>query len=361
MDLLEGIDLEGLLRERGRLDEATLIDIMVPVVAGLAAVHDAGVVHRDLKPSNIFLVRGRDAEVEPRLLDFGISKSLDADALKLTAAHGLLLGTPFYMAPEGVHGSEMTPLSDQYSLGVVLYECATGVNPFAEASDLGDVVKRVGLGEWPAVASRNPAISPRLAAVIERAMQLDPARRFPDVRALGSELLLLAGQRTRVTWNLNFTVLAARGLCARAATASSEPSVGALPRSGRSRLRLLPWAAAGIAALSLSGAKSPGETSPAPRSADVATVQSALQSFAGKIQVRGVAPHHAAGDPAPLAATQAASGSGTRDGGAPPKPVPLHPPVSARPAAPAAQRAHSGGLRAPHGTQYGTNHAPIFE
>ncbi|HVZ31490.1 MAG TPA: serine/threonine-protein kinase, partial [Polyangiaceae bacterium] len=174
MDLLEGIDLEGFVRERGRLDETTLIDIMVPITAGLAAVHDAGVVHRDLKPSNIFLVRGRDGEVEPRLLDFGISKSLDADALKLTAAHGLLLGTPFYMAPEGVHGSEMTPLSDQYSLGVVLYECATGVNPFADASDLADVVKRVGLGEWAPVASRNPGVSPRLAAVIERAMQLDP-------------------------------------------------------------------------------------------------------------------------------------------------------------------------------------------
>ncbi|HVZ34607.1 MAG TPA: hypothetical protein VG963_19395, partial [Polyangiaceae bacterium] len=238
--------------------------------------------------------------------------------------------------------------------------CATGVNPFAEAGDLGDVVKRVGLGEWPPVASRNQGLSPRLAAVIERAMQLDPQCRFPDVRALGRELLLLAGQRTRVTWNLNFTVLAARGLYARAATTSAEPSVRDVPRARQSRARLLPWAAAALAALSLSGTKSTPESSPVSRSAEVSTAQSAVQSAEGTIQV-GAGASHAAIEPAPRAAAKASSVGGAEAGSAPPKPAPMRPPVPARAVAPNAQRPHPSGTRPPHGTQFGTNHAPIFE
>jgi serine/threonine protein kinase len=65
MELLEGTDLESMVRDRGALDEATILDVMVPVVAGLTAVHDAGIVHRDLKPGNIFLSRGRYEELEP--------------------------------------------------------------------------------------------------------------------------------------------------------------------------------------------------------------------------------------------------------------------------------------------------------
>jgi eukaryotic-like serine/threonine-protein kinase len=111
MELLEGTDLESMLEEKGALEESAILDIMVPVVAGLTAVHDAGIVHRDLKPGNIFLAKGRYEELEPKLLDFGISKTSNGDQLKLTTS-GLLLGTPFYMSPEGFRGDEMTALSD---------------------------------------------------------------------------------------------------------------------------------------------------------------------------------------------------------------------------------------------------------
>src|SRR5688572_26440275 len=131
MELLDGQDLEALLHSHGALDESTIIDIFIPVVAGLVAVHDAGVVHRDLKPGNIFLsARGND-ELEPKLLDFGISKTAGGDNLRVTSAtRSLLMGTPLYMSPEALMGEDMTALSDQYSLGVMLYECATGLNPF---------------------------------------------------------------------------------------------------------------------------------------------------------------------------------------------------------------------------------------
>ena len=203
MELLEGEDLEKVLLAKGMLDEGTIIDLVVPVVAGLVAVHDAGIVHRDLKPGNIFLARGRNDEVEPKLLDFGISKASGKDHLKLTAANGSLMGTPFYMAPEAIQGAEMTPLSDQYALAVVLRECATGKNPF-EGSNFAEVVALIANARYTPLSEVNPRLSKRFVAIIERAMSLDPRNRFEDMRAMGRQLLMLAGQRTRITWGLTF-------------------------------------------------------------------------------------------------------------------------------------------------------------
>src|SRR5688572_13958095 len=203
MELLEGEDLEKVLLSKGTLDESTIIDLVVPVVAGLVAVHDAGIVHRDLKPGNIFLARGRNDEIEPKLLDFGISKASGKDHMRLTAANGSLMGTPFYMAPEAVQGAEMTPLSDQYALGVVLRECVTGKNPF-EGSNFAEVVKLITNAQYPPLAELNPRLSKRFVAIVDRSMNVDPNNRFSDMRAMGRQLLLLAGQRARITWGLTF-------------------------------------------------------------------------------------------------------------------------------------------------------------
>jgi tRNA A-37 threonylcarbamoyl transferase component Bud32 len=202
MEFLEGQDLEKLLQAKGALDESLIIDIMVPVVAGLLAVHDAGIVHRDLKPGNIFLARGRYNDLEPKLLDFGISKAQGTEQLQLTASHAFM-GTPFYISPEALHGGEMTPLSDQYSLGVVMYECATGVAPI-RASALVELSHLIGSGQYTPATTHKPELSQRLARIIERAMSLDPQDRFKDMREMGCELLTLAGQRTRITWGLSF-------------------------------------------------------------------------------------------------------------------------------------------------------------
>lgn len=204
MELLEGMDLEAYVASKGALDERTLMDVIIPIAAALAAVHQAGIVHRDLKPGNIFLARGRNNEIEPKLLDFGISKSSAQDQPRLTSTNDLPMGTPFYMSPEATSGLEVTALSDQYALGVVLYECATGVNPFAGASTFGEVVRQARTGDYPRAATLNPRLSGRMVSIIERAMNRDPARRFASMRAMGRELLQLAGQRTRITWGLGF-------------------------------------------------------------------------------------------------------------------------------------------------------------
>jgi len=202
MELLEGTDLEALLQDNhGPLNENLILDIMVPVVAGLIAVHDAGIVHRDLKPGNIFLAKGRYEELEPKLLDFGVSRVAGPEQLRLTTRG--LVGTPFYMSPEGLRGEEMTPLSDQYSLGVLMYECATARAPFS-ASSLPELMRLIGAGQYVPPQTYNPNLSKRLVRIITRAMSLDPAQRFADMRELGRELLQLAGQRTRITWGLSF-------------------------------------------------------------------------------------------------------------------------------------------------------------
>jgi eukaryotic-like serine/threonine-protein kinase len=263
MELLEGADLDTFMGGKNRLDEATTMDIVVPIASALATVHDAGIVHRDLKPGNIFLARGRNDELEPRLLDFGISKSL-GDQLRLTMAQGPVLGTPFYMSPEAASGAEMTALSDQYALGVVLYECVTGVSPFGTSTNFAEIVHRVTTGDFTPPSLMNPQVSKRMSAIIERAMQLDPARRFADMRAMGRELLLLAGQRTRVTWQLSFNDFPGRGALIKS-TPLDEPPPVTLRQPQRRRSVL--YAAPALLVLLLGGAwasgKLPGVPTPA--------------------------------------------------------------------------------------------------
>jgi eukaryotic-like serine/threonine-protein kinase len=227
MELLSGIDLETLIATQGALDESFLVDIMIPIVAGLATVHDAGVVHRDLKPGNIFLGSGRYEEIEPKLLDFGISKQSGAEPLRMTSS-GLLMGTPFYMSPEGLRGEEMTPKADQYSLGVLMYECATGQNPF-NAPSFAEIFQLIGSATFVAPTVLKPQLSKRFERIVLRAMSLDPADRFTDLRELGRELLLLSGQRTRVTWALSF------GDVPRTTLANALPVAKPPPRKARPR------------------------------------------------------------------------------------------------------------------------------
>jgi serine/threonine-protein kinase len=204
MELLEGWDLETQLHERGPMSDGEIARLALPILSGLAVAHDAGVVHRDLKPSNIFLAKGADGEQVPKVLDFGISK-LARDAADLAATpYGTLLGTPMYLPPEAVRGSQaLTPASDQYSLGVVLYECAVGVPPF-QYDSLANLLQRIGAGSFDPPSRSRPDISAVIERAIVRAMHPDPRQRFPHVRDLGRALWEVAPPRTQVLWGRTF-------------------------------------------------------------------------------------------------------------------------------------------------------------
>ena len=206
MELLVGEDLQVYLERRKVLSEREIASILIPITAALGMAHDRGVVHRDLKPSNIFLSRGPDGEVIPKVLDFGISKLAEAVAGQdfESTPFDQLLGSPLYLPPEAVRGSrDLNAKSDQYSLGVVLYECVTGRPPFAGDS-LMSLLNAISAGDYVRPNRLRPDISVAMEHAILRCMNPDPSLRFDHIRELGSELLEVAGMRTQMLWGRTF-------------------------------------------------------------------------------------------------------------------------------------------------------------
>ena len=199
MELLEGENLDERLHAARALREPVLIDVALQLVSGLAAVHDAGVVHRDVRPSNVFLARAASGAVQPKLLDFSVSKQT-RDNLRLTTnGRRRWASMPLYTAPEVLLDGEATFRSDQYSLGVLLYECVTGVNPF-RADTARESVELITTGGARRITEQPIRPSRRLAAVIEKAMHIYPDQRFGDLRELGDALASLSERGGRWTW-----------------------------------------------------------------------------------------------------------------------------------------------------------------
>jgi serine/threonine-protein kinase len=200
MEFLEGEDLSQLLARQSRLSIVHTADLMVPVIAAVDAAHRQGVVHRDLKPANIFLSETARGDVVPKVLDFGVSKLIDdglADALTQT---GTVLGTPYYMAPEQATGEiSASARTDQYALGVILYQCVTGKKPFDSGSVPGVFVQIVE-GKFPPPRDVNPQVPRDIEGAILRAMDKNPAWRFKNVLDFGEVLLPYASPIVRSLW-----------------------------------------------------------------------------------------------------------------------------------------------------------------
>jgi serine/threonine-protein kinase len=204
MEYLEGQSLARRIREGGALSLPEVAAVMLPVLSAVAAAHDAGIVHRDLKPENILLTIGPHGHVHPKVLDFGISKVSDKrDWAQLTGTSALL-GTPSYMSPEQIERArQVGPAADQYSIGVMLYECVTGKRPF-EGDSLIQVLSAIGRGLYTAPRELLPGLAPAIEAAIRRAMALNPEDRFATVRHLGQALLPFAEGATAAVWSPEF-------------------------------------------------------------------------------------------------------------------------------------------------------------
>ena len=166
MEYVRGEELSSLLKRIGRLPQDKAIDVARQLCAGLAAVHERGVLHRDLKPANIML----DEHGEVRITDFGIAALANED-------HREMSGTPAYMSPEQLDGRELTPRSDIYSLGLVLYEVFTGKKAF-EASNMQELLQLRRSDSTPtSPAEYVPELDPLIERVIFRCLERDPAKR----------------------------------------------------------------------------------------------------------------------------------------------------------------------------------------
>ncbi len=171
MEFLRGTDLKTAIQERGAINQRKAAEIGSQVAQALSVAHAGGVIHRDIKPQNIMIQPDGNIKV----MDFGIARAGDA-GLSQTAT---VLGTAHYVSPEQAQGKELTGASDIYSLGVVLYEAVTGKLPFDGQDAVSVAVKQVN--EVPAPPSTiNPNIDPSLEAIIMKALEKDPERRFKD-------------------------------------------------------------------------------------------------------------------------------------------------------------------------------------
>jgi len=196
MEFLEGVDLEGLLRKRGRLAVWEAVDILLQALKGVAEAHRHGIVHRDLKPANLFLHRRGDGSYVVKVLDFGVSKANrpstiappdDQDEPELTVTKALL-GSPAYMSPEQLYDSKRVDFrTDIWSLGVIFYEMLAGVAPFEEKS-LSDLVVAILHKTPPPLRELRPDIAPELERIFDGCLTRDRDQRTASAAALTEQL-----------------------------------------------------------------------------------------------------------------------------------------------------------------------------
>jgi Flp pilus assembly protein TadD/predicted Ser/Thr protein kinase len=191
MELLRGRTLAQELAASGRLDLARIVRIGTQVTRALQAAHSEGIVHRDLKPDNIMLLEQYGERDVVKVLDFGIAKSLDEQEPGMTGA-GAVIGTPAYMSAEQAMGEPVDPRSDLYSLGIILYEMASGHVPFTASAFTALLVAHATEAP-PPLTQVVRDIPPALATLVEELLRKSPASRPQTAKAVEVRLEALVG------------------------------------------------------------------------------------------------------------------------------------------------------------------------
>jgi len=189
MDLLEGETLARKLEREGRVELRELVSIMLPVLSAVSAAHAIGIFHRDLKPENIFLCASASPERGVRVLDFGIAKLLHvgSESAAITDT-GELLGSPNYMAPEQVYGErDVDARIDIWALGVILYECSSGVRP-TRAANVGQVLKRITTGDLRPLREIAPWLPIDLCELVDGMLRVDRNERVSEIETVRAVL-----------------------------------------------------------------------------------------------------------------------------------------------------------------------------
>jgi serine/threonine-protein kinase len=175
-DLINGQSLARMIKTNSPFPVNRAVSLALRIADGLQYCHDQQIIHCDLKPENI-LITETD---QPVIIDFGL-------AVTPTHAHSLAAGTPEYMAPEQIEGGRCDARTDIYALGTVICAMLTGQSPFAEADSL-KVMNMHLHSAAPRLDRLRSDVSPGLATVVAKCLQRDPARRYPNVRALIDDL-----------------------------------------------------------------------------------------------------------------------------------------------------------------------------
>jgi len=180
-EFVDGENLKELVGRSGRLPVRRALETAIAVADGLAFAHASGLVHRDVKPQNVLV----DEEGEIKVTDFGIARSLDVD--HGVTQTGTVMGTSNYLSPEQASGKPVTPATDVYSLGIVLWELLAGEVPFPGENFVAVALRHIN--EQPQdLHELRPDVPPRLAAAVARALAKEPAQRFPSMQAFADAL-----------------------------------------------------------------------------------------------------------------------------------------------------------------------------
>src|SRR6266478_1336156 len=180
MEYLEGQDLRGVLREKGKLPPEEAAKIILQICRALEAAHGEGVIHRDLKPQNIML----DANGRAYVMDFGIARSAYLPGMTQT---GALVGTPEYMSPEQAKGEKLDERSDLFSLGTILYELIIGQSPYYSDTPLATLWKRIQEKAKP-LNEVDPTIPKPLSDIVAKALEIEPENRFATAHEFAQHL-----------------------------------------------------------------------------------------------------------------------------------------------------------------------------
>jgi serine/threonine-protein kinase len=186
MELLTGPSLASRLAEEGRLPALEAVQLILPVIGALAVAHREGIVHRDVKPANVMLVED-GGRVIPKLIDFGIAGVASTSWSRKLTAHGMLIGSPIYMAPEQVRGKGGDPdeRTDVWGVSTMLYELVSGLRPFGGQNSASIIIDII-YARLP--RPEQLAADRKLWAIVEKGLAKAPEDRWPTMNALGEAL-----------------------------------------------------------------------------------------------------------------------------------------------------------------------------
>jgi len=187
MELLDGMTLDALIDQRGRLSFADAQPIFRQLARALAAAHAAGIAHRDLKPENVFVAFDEDGAPTAKLLDFGLAKLLGTGMSIHRTRSGVPMGTPLYMSPEQVYGRDVDHRTDIYAFGIMAFQMLTGELPFFGSSVMEVMVKQTA-ADRPKASAVCPDVPRELDEPLKRMMAKDPDGRPSGILEAVDEL-----------------------------------------------------------------------------------------------------------------------------------------------------------------------------
>src|SRR4051812_36487224 len=184
MEFIKGKELKHFFDANERFDLKETVRIMGELCEALELAHNAGIIHRDIKPANVML----DAQAHTKLTDFGVARVQDSSKTSVERTQaGTMVGTPAYMSPEQITGSNIDRRSDVFSAGIILYQFLTGEKPFT-GSGAWTIAKKIIQEEPPAPSTLNNSVTPLFDAVVNKALSKDPTTRYQSAKELGIAL-----------------------------------------------------------------------------------------------------------------------------------------------------------------------------